>query len=198
MNTSNILIKWINENKKQVNNYLNDFLCLNCVNSNIVLSCPSHNNGAHNVYMIPKSQLLHRIRKFTDSNVLYYDDRSLTDPHNPYHDSARYLFNTCHDEEDYLRLWLFLLLREYEKNDFNYFQSYQTDFYNIYLELSTYFHEKTYRFYFGNAYYMLPTMEPTYSLYSFNKSIDQYIYELQSQMNYIKATNFMVLINEQL
>lgn len=198
MTTSEIILRWIMENREYCNNYLNDFLCLYLSNSNIVLSCPSHNNGLHNVYMIPKNELFRRIYKYSNCDELYYDNHLSMDEHNPYHDAARYLFKASHNEEDYLRLWLFLLLREYEKKDFLYFGIYKSDFFNVNLELSNYFYKNDYNFLFGNAYYMLPTMQHKYFLYKLDKSIDFYLYELQSQMNYVKATNFMILINEKL
>lgn len=198
MTTENILFKWLTKNTEHASNYFNDFLCLYYADSHIVSYCPQNNLGSHNVYMVPKNVLHSRICKYSNCDKLYYNAPPSMDTHNPYHDSARYLFNSCHKEDDYLRLWLFLLLREYDKKDFAYFNDFRDNFYKTYMELSHYL-DKDYSYIsFGNAYHMLPTMGPNYSLSSVNKSIDFYLYELQSQMNYVKATNFMVLINERL
>lgn len=196
MTTEDLLSKWISMNDGNAENYFSDFICMYCNDTNIEVSISTSNPTPHNVYMIPKTQLERRIKKYSNCNELYYDDRDLFDPHNPYHDSARHLYIVSHNKEDYLKLWLLLLLRQHEKKDFIAFSSYQKDFYSLYLDLGHYFHVEPYDFYLGMGQYMLPTSRYTpYFQYNFELPIDFYLYKLQSEMNFVKATNFMVILN---
>ena len=191
-----IIDSWILNCCEHVSNYSHDFTGAYYMNGKIRFG-PIQINSSNkpvDIYMIPKWFTEERIQKYIDDDYLYYNIAGVFDPHNPYNDVARCLYNNCQSEEGYLKTWLYWLISHNVQYPALFGDS-LFEFQNT----SQYLCENSKKnwggYVNGNAKNLLPEPD-SYSYYFFIKDGTKAVLKyFQYQMYYIKANYYMMCLN---
>lgn len=191
INVKKIIDMWMKISDEYVSNYLHDFIMMYSENNQLKYSIPIECFEEYaEVYMVPKDRLHNNIRKYQDCDKLYYWGAAF-DSHNPYQDSIWRLYQSVENKDDYLKKWLLFIVRQKLLTEEHSLGCYRSLFQELEYELIAEFH-----FGFGNAKYLLPLMRDwRHNLFEHERSIEEILYEFKDEMNYVKANNYFVVIN---
>ena len=191
INVKKIIDMWMKISDEYVSNYLHDFIMMYSENNQLKYSIPIECFEEYTeVHMVPKDRLHDVIRKYRDCDELYYWG-DLVEPHNPYQDSVWRLYQSVENKEDYLKKWLLFIVHQKLLTEEYSLGCYRKLFRKLEYELLAEFHPL-----FGNAKYLLPLMrDERHNLLEHERSIEEILYEFKDEMNYVKANNYFVVMN---
>ncbi len=187
-----IVDMWLEISDEYVSNYLHDFIMMYIENHQLKYSIPIEGFDEYaEVHMVSKCKLHNTIRKYTNCDELYYWG-DIVEPHNPYQDSIWRLYQSVENKEDYLKKWLLFIVHQKLSTEKYSLGCYRKLFQELEYELLAEFHPR-----FGNAKYVLPLMrDGRHNLLEYERSIKEILYEFKDEMNYVKANNYFVVINQ--
>lgn len=193
MSTDELINIWLDINCEGYTDYFHDFVYIYCENGKILKTFPiSDNEKILNGRMVPKVEVDARIRKYVDCDKVYYAGPSTLDQHNPYHDSVGELYICADSVQDYLKKWLLFIAYQKLQNNKTFPDEYKNVFERVCYQLI-----QEYNIKFGNAKNLLPLMENNYYTRKITEnSIEMILYKFKAEMNYVKANNYFVLIEE--
>lgn len=191
INVKKIIDMWMRISDEYVSNYLHDFIMMYSENNQLKYSIPIECFDEYaEVHMVPKDKLHNDIRKYQDADKLHYWGPAF-DSHNPYQYSILQLYQSVENKDDYLKKWLLFIVHQKLLTEKHSLGCHRALFQELEYELIAEFHCG-----FGNAKYLLPLMsDGRHRMLDCERSIEEILYEFKYEMNYVKANNYFVVMN---